>query len=151
MNSEHLPHSGVSRALMIIAFVASLVWVILAAASDTPDGTLGGRGGAFAVAISFGILFTRETSTEDVFQRLVAIRAKLLERSDPPVGAHDPMLDALLRNLSEKSRAQTRQNIALAIVGVIGTLAWAFGDIAAVALYPSFHGGQPYKQSGGAH
>jgi hypothetical protein len=148
MKNDQLPHSRLSWALMIIALVLSFVFVILGAGSDTPDGNLAGRGGALAVAISFGILFTRETSTENIFQALAAMRAKLLKRSPLHLGDEaDPMVDAILKTLGDRSAAQTRQNIALAIVGVIGTLAWGFGDIPAVALYPCFHGGKPYKQS----
>jgi hypothetical protein len=142
---EHLPHSRVSLVLMGVALLLSVGFVIYSASSNTPGGNDPGRGGALAVAISFGILFTRETSTENLFKDLAETRRKLSEKSPLPLdGEADPMVDDILRILTERSGGQTRQNIALAAVGVIGTLAWGFGDMAAVGMYPWFHDGKNY-------
>jgi len=143
-----VPRSRLSWALIFIAFAASSAFVILGAMSDDPRGSLAGRGGAFVVAISFGVLFARETFTEHAFKSLTEIRQAMRRiTSTHTAGRDDLMVDAIIKTLGDRSSAQTRQNVALAIVGFIGTLAWGFGDLPAVALYPCFHGGKPYKQS----
>jgi hypothetical protein len=132
---------------MVLAVVASIGGIIWAAASNDPVG-LGGRGGAFAVAVSFGLLFVRETLVEKPFLNLMKTR-RLAQQVAPSKKLTDPedAVNAIVTLLDHKSAAQTRQNVALAIVGAFATLVWGFGDWAAVPLYPYFHGGKVYQQN----
>jgi hypothetical protein len=131
---------------MVLAVAVSLGGIILAASSDDPLG-LGGRGGALGVAISFGILFARETLLEKPFLDLMQARRLARQIAQQKVTDPEEGLDVIATFLEDKSAAQNRQNIALAIVGVLATLAWGFGDWAAVPLYPYFHGGKAFKQN----
>jgi hypothetical protein len=146
--NQLIPTSRLSWTLMILAVAASIGGIFLAASSNDPVGW-GGRGGAVAVAISFFLLFVRETLVEKRFIRLLKIQ-RLTQKLAPKQKLTDPedIVDLLVIFLERKSAAQTRQNVTLAFVGAFATLAWGFGDIPAVALYPYFHG-TPYKQ--GAH
>jgi hypothetical protein len=144
---DWVPRSRLSWTLIITALLVSSIFVIFGAMSDNPGGNnLAGRGGAFVVAISFGVLFARESFTEHSFKSLTEIRKAMRKiTSTHTPGRDDLMVDTIITTLGNRSTAQTRQNVALAIVGFIGTLAWGFGDLPAVALYPYLHG-KPYKQ-----
>jgi hypothetical protein len=135
--------SGASlKGVLVLSVVLSLGSIGACIALNRPADA--GRGGAIAVAISFGMLFLsrgRGAQTFDtLYDGLPTLRTELeaLTASDPKPEASAAQIKrlatALKTWLTIDAQATSRQNIFLAISSVVGTLAWGFGDWAAEAV-----------------
>jgi len=112
---------GVSLGSSILGFV----WAYF-----SEDPTIAQRAGALSVAISFFIVFSRESyfgQMSDAFQSLQEKRdlgCKQLDRNY----LHETLAD-LKREIKNELKGQDNQNTALAWSSLFGTLMCGFGDL----------------------
>ena len=114
----------------------------------------GGRGGALAVALSFGVLFLNRNFGSRIYQALtttapIVEALKELNAAEPKRDTGKPpdqqitelaeRIDALTTSITADSQGQIRQNKFLAVMSVVGTLAWGLGDLAAQCLMQMVH------------
>lgn len=102
----------------------------------------GYRGGVIAVAISFLLLFLvrNDTSVIKDFYKISAEISRILNlRASPTEQAINELKQSLQSNtdqIDHLQKNQTRLNIYLAVISVVGTLVAGFGDIIAKQFIP---------------
>jgi hypothetical protein len=145
-----LPRSEETRFWLVftLSVGVSIGWILVAAhsASHQKDG---GRGGAIGTAIALSFMFlTRDYGTKlysAVVRRLPHVREEIeglatdsdilqAGKGEPSVAGLQTQINALVAALDIDAKGQTIQNYFLAIATCIGTLAWGFGDVAALYL-----------------
>jgi hypothetical protein len=131
--------------VVITSIVLSVGGILIAAHRRDPS--RGGQGGAVAVAFSFFVLFIRRDYGTRVYTAITKdlpnLRAQiknLRDGNDPAAANSDGVAEvkrqitAIVARLETEAKGQKRQNIALALATVIGTIAWGFGDLGAQCL-----------------
>lgn len=151
--SEHALFIG----LVVICTIICFVGVHLAIASSDP--TTAGRGGAIAVALSFGALFISRNYGHSFQKLLTQSLPKLKEeldkvmplKQDPPaedntdeevkrlkvrvqsletaVNGLKSFENAISRRLNADAKGYKCQNVYLAMSSIVGTMFWGFGDV----------------------
>lgn len=109
---------------MILSFAASALGIIHAVAWGTACD--GGRGGALAVAIAFGALFTARPLLNDYIEMPDARGTPQFDNLPA-----DQRIAALRSALAVMIDRQKHETIYLSIASVSGTLVWGFGDVIA--------------------
>lgn len=100
-----------------------------------------GRGGALAVALAFGILFSDSTKTSELFSllandlpnlikdRLVSLPDFNTNKMDRLESYIDDIVEATRVCLVTNERNVRKGNLALALSSVTGTMFWGFADL----------------------
>jgi len=118
--------------LVITAFLLSAGGIIWA--THTRRALDAGCGGAVATAIAFVALFVRPDYGLQIYKE----RAKRIPDSASPIDRLSAQVDALVAALHINSDGQKKQNRAIAIASVIGTMAWGFGSYVAAWLQKNY-------------
>src|SRR5260370_3759887 len=125
--------------MIVVACVLS-IGAIPVAAYLTKNAADGGRGGAIAVALSFALLFLNRDLGSKIFKILT--RSTMTPASDDNgllagAGTADEKIRrgasrvvALEGRLKTDALGQSRRNKFLAVMSIVGTLAWGFGVMA---------------------
>jgi hypothetical protein len=125
---------------MIIAITLSLIGIVYAGCwGHAADG---GRGGALGCAFTFVMSFMSRPSAETVLNHRVGQQGDILAEPAPTTLSEGLDQLANLKVQTERLRATfvfmlnsvQREKVYLGVAGVISTLAWKFGDIAAAWL-----------------
>lgn len=111
-------------AVLLLGLVASMLGILYAIFIGTAAD--GGRGGAVAVAIAFGALFTSTPTVNELLEARDETGKPKFDDLTPEKQA--PRLRTALADMLDGQRTQNRF---LVWTSVIGTLVWAFGDVVA--------------------
>jgi hypothetical protein len=133
--------------LLTVVACGLSIGAIPVAAYLTKNAADGGRGGALAVALSFAMLFLNRDLGTKIFKILTRKpTAPTPDGSDFLAGAKTAeekterlavRVLAWEGKLNTDALGQSRQNKFLAVMSIVGTLAWGFGDMAACHLIQS--------------
>jgi len=144
-----MPQWGLYALVFVVSTGFSIGGIVFAALHDPMDG---GRGGAIAVAIAFICLFIRrdfgllayKAIVDEIPQLQGEIKTILQRLEDVAVSSESPSdatreltrrVDGISELIAVNADGQTRQNFAVAVASVAGTLAWGFGDKVALWLH----------------
>lgn len=109
---------------MIATFVFSGAGIVIAAALGHPND--GGRGGAFAVALTFAMLFLGRGTAERILR-------------DNPLAQTNEPAEMQIANVTNALNAlagwQRKEKWYLFWASVVSTLAWGFGDLPALWIF----------------
>jgi hypothetical protein len=116
------------RTRLTIWMAASLLASASGVAAAVAFGTAcdGGRGGAVAVAIAFGALFTSRPVPEDLIEALDAEGRSAFDARDT-----EDRIGRLRSALAVMLDRQRLEAVFLTVASVSGTLVWGFGDVIA--------------------
>lgn len=113
--------------VVVLGVAASILGILYAIFCGTAAD--GGRGGAVAVAIAFGALFTGTPSAKELLEAKDEDGKPKFDELSP-----EKQVPRLRTALADMLDGQRKQNSFLVWTSVIGTLVWAFGDVLAAAL-----------------
>ena len=120
----------ISSTLFISSIASSLIGL------QFFHGASAGRGGAIAVAFSFGILFFTTSRGNELLAsattntpRIIAAMKETV--ADDKGGSPEPnsVLSAIVMDKGEREKDVLVQSTLLSISGILGTIVWGFGDL----------------------
>lgn len=121
-----MPSQKSALRFVLWASIASCVGGVAIAVLGTGEAADGGRGGAVAVALSFGALFAARDIPERTLFATRAGQGKPIINDDNELA--DTKLGVLRTTLAAMLDAQSLEKRYLTASSVIGTLTWGFGD-----------------------